>query len=261
MMISYVFILLDSWSVSFLWCLCLFFIHFCWYLFSENIIPGFSKIESKKQRKAWYNRGVSTVHACVMFSITMYYWTYVNPDFQISSAGHQIEARALDIMMGYLYYDILYESLTSRQTDALSHHTLGLISHLSSRLSTSKAAAFYSMLVYIAEGSTPFLNVSWLLHLLTLKNTVLFKLCAFLLIVSFFVCRILLGPFMVQHMIYHREEWGEVGRGALFLGNTAIVSSFAILNFYWFYKLLAVAIGSNNATDKKAAGIVAKKGA
>jgi hypothetical protein len=28
--------------------------------------------------------------------------------------------------MGYLYYDILYEMSTSRQTDSLSHHFLGL---------------------------------------------------------------------------------------------------------------------------------------
>ena len=49
---------------------------------------------------------------------------------------------------------------------------------------------------------------------------------------------------MVYHMLFHREEWGTEGRGALYIGNTTIVSIFAILNFYWFYKLLIVAIGS-----------------
>lgn len=249
--------LLDSLSTSFIWCFSLFFIHFCWYLFSENIIPGFDKIESRKQRKAWYNRGVSTVHASVMFSLAVYYWVYINPRVEISDAGHRIEALSLDIMMGYLYYDILYESLTTRQTDALSHHFLGLVSHLSSRLSRNKAAAFYSMLVYIAEGSTPFLNISWLMHLLSLKKTLLFKTFAVLLIITFFTCRILLGPFMVYHMITHREEWGPDGRGALFIGNTAIVSLFALLNFYWFYKLLAVASASSRATtENKSTGKV-----
>ena len=237
-------ILLDSLSVSFGWCVSCICIHICWGLLSDRIIPGFSQIESKKQQKAWYNRGVSTIHACVMFYITIFYWLNINPKVQISSAGNRIEARALDIMMGYLYYDILYEMLTSRQTDALSHHILGVISHLSSRLSNNRAAAFYSMLVYIAEGSTPFLNISWLLYLLQLKKTIGFKLCAVLLILSFFCCRILLGPFMVYHMLTHREEWGEDGRGILYVGNTAIVSIFAVLNFYWFYKLLLVAIGS-----------------
>lgn len=245
------YIILDSLSVSLLWCLILFFLHFCWYLFSDNIIPGFSKVSVKKQRRAWYNRGVSTIHACVMFSITAYYWLYVNPAMEISAAGHRIEARALDIMMGYLYYDILYEALTSRQTDALSHHVLGLVSHLSSRLSNNNAAAYYSMLVYIAEGSTPFLNISWLLHMLSLKKTLIFKICALSLIVSFFTFRILLGPCMVYHMLIHREEWGESGRGSLFLGNTAIVASFAVLNFFWFYKLLAVALGSANVDKRK----------
>ena len=237
-------ILLDSLTVSFGWCLTCIIIHLGWGFFSGSLIPGFSEIESKKQKKAWYNRGVSTVHACVMFSMTAYYWLYINPTVQISSAGHKIEAFALDIMMGYLYYDILYELMTSRQPDALSHHILGVISHLSSRLSNNKAAAFYSMLVYIAEGSTPFLNISWLLYLLQLKKTNGFKICAAILILSFFCCRILLGPYMVYHMLYHREEWGIDGRGALYIGNTTIVSIFAVLNFYWFYKLLIVAIGS-----------------
>lgn len=242
--------LLDSLGASFLWCFSLFFVHFCWYLFSENIIPGFDKIESRKQRKAWYNRGVSTVHASVMFSLAVYYWVLINPGVEISDAGNRIEARSLDIMMGYLYYDILYESLTTRQTDALSHHLLGLLSHLSSRLSKNNAAAFYSMMVYIAEGSTPFLNISWLLHLLSRKKTVLFKLCAVLLIITFFTCRILLGPFMVYHMIIHREEWGPEGRGGLFIFNTAIVSLFALLNFYWFYKLLSVASASSRVSTE-----------
>lgn len=243
-------ILLDSLAASFAWCLVCLSIHLFWGLLSDRLIPGFSKV-IRKQQKAWYNRGVSTIHACVMFSITVYYWLYINPDIQISSAGNLLEARALDIMMGYLYYDILYEMLTSRQPDALSHHILGVISHLSSRLSNNKAAAFYSMLVYIAEGSTPFLNISWLLYLLQLKKTAAFKLCAILLILSFFCCRILLGPFMVYHMLTNREEWGDDGRGLLYVGNTAIVSIFAILNFYWFYKLLLVALGSPSSSASK----------
>lgn len=248
-------ILYDSLALSFGWCLSCISIHILWSIFSANMIPRFTKIESKKQRKAWYNRGVSTIHASVMFTITLYYWIYINPEVQISKAGNRIEARALDMMMGYLYYDIIYELFTTRQADALSHHILGLISHLSSRLSNNKAAAFYSMLVYIAEGSTPFLNISWLLHLLQLKNTVIFKSFAGILIISFFICRILLGPFMVYHMINHREEWGE-GKGALFLFNTTIVSIFAILNFYWFHKLLAVAL---NLKQKDAPSVLDNK--
>ena len=245
-------ILIDSLTVTFCWCLTCMGIHLSWYAVSSRIIPGFKEIESRKQQKVWYNRGVSTIHACVMFGITAYYWIYVNPSVEISAAGNRIEARALDIMMGYLYYDILYEMCTSRQTDSLSHHVLGIVSHLSSRLSNNKAAAFYSMLVYIAEGSTPFLNISWLLHLLQWKKTMAFKLCAITLIISFFCCRILLGPYMVHHMLTHREEWGKDGRGSLVIGNTPSVSIFAILNFYWFYKLLLVAIGTTSNSKKKA---------
>lgn len=235
-------ILLDSLSVSFVWFLSCIFFHMCWILLSAKVIPGFQKNLRIEEQKAWFNRGVSTIHASVMFTITIYYWLFVNPNFQISDAGNIIETYALDIMMGYLYYDILYELLTSQQTDALSHHILGLVSHLSTRLSNNTAAAYYSMLVYIAEGSTPFLNISWLLHQLQLKNTRIFSIFTSCLVISFFICRILLGPYMVQHMMRHREQWGEEGRYFLFLGNTMIVSIFSILNFIWFYKLVNMAL-------------------
>lgn len=96
------------------------------------------------------------------------------------------------------------------------HHVLGLASHLSSRLSDNEAAHFYSMLVFIAEISTPFLNISWLLHQLKKKN-VYFDVIAGLLIVTFFI-RVLVGPYMVNHMLSHREEWGQEGRGLLYIG-------------------------------------------
>ena len=56
---------------------------------------------------------------------------------------------------------------------------------------------------------------------------------------------------MVYHMLTNRDEWGDDGRGLLYVGNTAIVSIFAILNFYWFYKLLLVAVGSPSSSDDK----------
>lgn len=53
------------------------------------------------------------------------------------------EAFSLDMMMGYLLYDIMIEYLTTRQLDTLGHHGLGLVSHMSCRLSNNAAGAFY----------------------------------------------------------------------------------------------------------------------
>jgi hypothetical protein len=145
------------------------------------------------------------------------------------------------MMMGYLWYDSIFEFSYSKQTDTLVHHVLGLVSHLSSRLSDNGAAKFYSMVIYFAELSTPFLHLSWLMHQLQMKHSLSFKLCVFLLLVSFLVARVALGPSMIAHMLRYRHQWGP-DTLLLFWGNFSIVSAFAVLNFFWFYKLVRLAI-------------------
>lgn len=245
-------ILNESLTTSALWCILCAAMHFFWSFSSPYIITGFAETfkEKRSLRIGWYNRAVSTFHATAMFSLTMYYWIYMNPEVQIS---HQkvtvLETVTVDIMMGYLWYDIIFELLHTRQLDSLGHHVLGLISHLSTRLSGNTGASFTTMLVFIAEGSTPWLNISWLMHQLHMKYTVVFKLTALTLLLAFFLCRTLLGPYMVQHMLFHRAEWGsEGGKGLFFWGNFSIVSSFAVLNFYWFSKLLQVAFGKSSTS-------------
>ena len=240
--------LVDSLTVSFLWFVTCIIIQIFWYIASPLLFPGFATLLKDKRsvRRAWYNRGVSAVHAAVIFCMTSYYWIYVNPTVKISiHEVTRIETLAVDVMMGYLWYDLLFEMLYTRQLDSMGHHILGIISHLSTRLSGNSAASFYSMLVFIAEGSTPFLNSSWLMHQLQLKDTIIFKLTALSLVTSFLVFRIILGPFMVTHMLHHRNEWGNAKDGLMFWGNFFIVFLFAVLNFYWFYKLMLVFLGFN----------------
>jgi hypothetical protein len=179
----------------------------------------------------------------------------MNPGVQISHGQVTAwETFTVDVMMGYLWYDIVFELLQTRQLDTLGHHVLGIVSHLSTRLSGNTGASFTTMLVFIAEGSTVWLNISWLMHQLQLKDTIVFKLIALKLILAFFVCRILLGPYMVRHMLVHRAEWGPEGsQGLFFWGNFCIVSSFAVLNFYWFSKLLQVAFGKSSSPSSAAA--------
>lgn len=100
---------------------------------------------------------------------------------------------------------------------------------------------FCSMLVFIAEGSTPLLNASWLLQKLNMLNTSLFKLCALSLLVSFFVLRILLSPYMLWHMWTYRPTWGP-NTDQLFWFNFLIVALFGVLNYFWFYKLVQVSM-------------------
>lgn len=104
-----------------------------------------------------------------------------------------------------------------------------------------KLIAFYSMMVYIAEGSTPALHMCWLLHKLNMKKSFLFKVFVAWLLLGFFVCRILVSPYMLWHMSQNMDAWGQ-DNDLLFYLNFSIVFLFAVLNFYWFYKLISLAV-------------------
>lgn len=73
-----------------------------------------------------------------------------------------------------------------------------------------------------------------------LKST-MFKFCASGLILSFFVLRVILSPFMLGHMYLFKESWGP-NTDSLYWFNFVIVASFMLLNYFWFYKLVALAL-------------------
>lgn len=156
--------------------------------------------------------------------------------------------------MGYLWYDMIVEISSSAKLDTLSHHILGIASHMSSRLSDNHAAGYYSMLVYLAEISTPFLHTTWLMHYLKYDGIV-FKLCVLVLLVTF-LCRCCVGPYMVGHMLTYPKEWlreereDDTGFNFLYWGNVLIVSMFALLNFAWANQLFRMIFKNLNPSAK-----------
>jgi hypothetical protein len=107
-----------------------------------------------------------------------------------------------------------------------------------------------SMMIYIAELSTPFLNVSWLLNELDIFPT-LFLVITILLGASFFVSRVIMGPYLFFHMIYH---WTikENDNLSLFVYqiNIGIVLFFILMNYYWFYLLANKALSVSKKAKK-----------
>lgn len=233
-------IIIESLTRSIVWCLCCGIIRYLSSKVSKFSVPKFNTLSLANQRD-WYSRSASTVHAIVMISMMLYYWIWINPKQEITEFVTYHQALALDIMNGYLIYDSIVDLFYSNSSfDMLGHHVLGYLSHSSSRYSNNGAAGYYSMLVYIAEASTPFLHVSWLMYQLNLKENLLFTIVSSLLVILFFICRFLLGPYMLYHMIRYKAEWGPHGQGLLFWFNFTIVFVFTVLNIFWFYKLVAI---------------------
>ena len=101
------------------------------------------KTFSNKDKSAFYNRVVSTSHAIVMFTMSTYYWLYLNPKMEIGQYVDDYQARCVLVMMGYLLYDTVYELTASKQIMTLGHHVLGGASHLSVLMSYNGGAGFY----------------------------------------------------------------------------------------------------------------------
>ena len=171
----------------------------------------------------------------VMSSITIYYWTKINPSFLPSPLVLPLQAFANDLMVGYLLYDVIYEVMYAKQSETVLHHFLGLFVHLITRFTKSGISSFYLMGIYIAELSTPFLNLTWLLYQLQLNETFIYRFGEFLLLVSFFFCRVCLGPFLLWHMIDHKELW--VGQEYSLYLSQLVCSLFIVLNVKWFFSL------------------------
>jgi hypothetical protein len=202
-----------------------------------------------------------------------------------------MEKFMIDIMIGYLVYDLIFEmfkgfgeaspvdppqdtrakitassgkasDLTKVKTNRkykgaieqvfiFLHHIAGLSSHISTRLSNNPMCYHYSMLVYLAESSTPTLNITWFLYEMKWDKNIFFSIIAYTTLLSFFVLRVLLSPYLVVHMVYYRADWGD-GTFLLFYGNLLIMIIFAALNFVWFYKLVNLSRKlDNNAKQQK----------
>jgi len=235
----------------------LFWLGFCGFVhvFSSfawvEVVPQMSKVMSLYDRHEWYNRTVALLHAAIMFLRTVTYWYAINPKMSMDQPLDAFGAMTLDIMMGYLWYDLLVEMAKNRkQPTTLIHHVIGYISLWAVRASNSGLGLFYFMLVFIAEGSTPVLHVLWLLKKLKLSDWWVFSALAWLLLFTFFTYRVVLGPYTLWHMVAYRDGWkGDPNRHWLFGLLFGIAVVFVIINFYWFFLLYKMAMA--NAADKK----------
>lgn len=105
----------------------------------------FSEFRSftKQNKLAWCNRTVSIFHSIVMFTRACYYWVRVNPTFEVPIRIGYFEEATMDIMVGYLLYDTVYELALGDGGLIIGHHVAGLISHLLGRSTRSGPSAFY----------------------------------------------------------------------------------------------------------------------
>lgn len=227
-------------------------LHMLWGWATPEVLPQFlSKMTNVRDRRDWYNRGVSIVHAGIMFVRAVVYWSLLNADMELPRKQDELsrfggfDQITLDIMMGYLWYDILIEATKDTLSKTtLLHHIVGYVSLFATRATGSKLGSFYFMLVFCAEGSTPVLHTLWLLHKLDCTQWALYRVLAAVLLLLFFLLRVVLGPYTIHHLVSHRALWAQEGQDGQWLYSLLLAISvvFVSINYYWFYLLVKMAL-------------------
>jgi hypothetical protein len=240
---------------------------------SSLLIPSFSRIQLSQQH-VWGNRCTSFLHSIVMSVLFVVYWSCPIEGMDYSTKTHigDYEYFCMNLMVGYLLYDTCYEFqqslalsfnsvkekkpkfvIDSATLQILAHHLLGLVSHWLIQFFSSGTGSIFLMGIYGAEISTPFLNISWLLLELKLKDSKVFFVNGLTLLATFF-WRNLLGAFILYQFHHLSGDW--VNSASLSDGSTSplydnlvfyllllITLFFAGLNVLWTLKLLKKAFG------------------
>jgi hypothetical protein len=217
-----------------------------------------------KMRLNLSNRFIAFWHAVIMFSRTAYYWMYVNPTYAIGSTMCPFQCTTNDLMVGYLMYDTISEVYVMNNFEPLmlGHHVIGAVSHIACRVMNSGVCAYYHMMVYVAEASTPWLHLSWVLHACDLKHTAVFKATFLLVLVVFTLSRLVWGPFMQYDLYARRGYWymsTDTGGDWLYLPNVLCVLFFNCINYTWGKTLFEVAIKASRGEVMNGDGEEEKK--
>jgi TLC domain len=209
---------------------------------APEAIPGFSQLDPKT-KGGWYNRIAASSHASTQFFVSLYYWL---PAVQ-SNEEDFIVRSSIDIMIAYLIYDTLHEALFTEKSnvETMVHHVLGGLSLVSAWYYDCFEVFRLHMLVFLAECTTPFLHLSWLLIKTSMEGSMLFKLTSYTLVGLFFFFRFIMSPILLYKTI--SLTWNAYENQNPYFGmyafNIFVVGSFTLLQFVWFHRLVMMAIG------------------
>lgn len=194
------------------------------YLINWFFIEGVLKYKCNIRNKLLIQNIISILHSIVLsiYGICKFY----NSNFNDTNGCIHI----IFITLSYLIYDILNIELTKQNTSFIIHHILGisLVYNSISRKYIYPLIAPFSLI----EISSIFLNIGYVLSILNLKNSLIYKINKYLFASLFFIVRIIWMPYLLYKFILYKKindinpaEWCVI-----FLG---------LLNFVWFKYIVA----------------------
>ena len=212
--------------------------------FSEKWIPAYSSVKPKS-RPHWNTMLSSTTHALVntFLPLIVILGTDTN-DYVLYNT--RTGFLSIQIALGYFLGDAIVVVMSKElrsDIGSLLHH-IGSIVGMFLELYYEGVMMFFLCFRLVAEMSTPFVNMRWIFHELSVKKTSKWYLTASIgMSVSFFISRILAAPFFWYKILtVLADKSAQVI--PIYLRVWLVLNSalFDFLNLYWFAKIVKGAV-------------------
>lgn len=199
---------------------------------------------TKIQRIEWNNRGISTVHAIFIATMSLYFvfssdlYSDRHLAGSITFRSSPLSTFALGVSVGYFLSDLgmicwLYPALGG--VEYVVHHSLSAIA-VAYAMFTGEGQ-LYTFMVLISEVTTPEINMRWFLDTAGLKRSNAYLINGVVIFFAWLVARILLFVYMFYHVYLHYDQVIQMHTIG-FLLVFAVPSALATMNLMWFGKIV-----------------------
>lgn len=198
---------------------------------------------TKTQRTEWNNRGMSTVHAIFITTMSLYFvfWSDLFSDRlagPVTFRHSPLSNFFLGVSVGYFLSDLgmifwLYPSLGGMEY--VIHHSLSGIAVAYSM--ASGEGQLYTYMVLISEITTPEINMRWFLDTSGMKKSAAYLINGVVIFIAWLVARVLLFVYLFYHVYLHYHQVIEMhicGYLLVFV----VPAALALMNLMWFGKII-----------------------
>lgn len=219
------------------------------YILCEHISPAWTPVLlngyknlNAEQTKEWHSRVNSNVHALItgLGSFYLLFDQCINKDPDLCDSP--LLRTLVAILIGYSIIDIwliLWRSIGD--LSFVYHHVAAMYSY--AYVVMIGILPWYGNLRLLAELSTPFVNQRWFLDVLGYGRTsTAYVINGLLMVVVFFLCRVMLIPFYWYYVIsaLRTPAWKYLTYMPYIMMTCCFVLD--VLNLYWFKKMMFGAV-------------------
>ncbi|XP_047249656.1 TLC domain-containing protein 4-B [Capsicum annuum] len=199
---------------------------------------------SKSQQVEWNNRSISTVHAILVTTMSLYlaFWSDLLSDNQLSGLvimrSSTVSTFVLGVSMGYFFTDltmILWFCPSLGGLEYLVHHLLSMVA-VTYAMFTGEGQ-LYVFMVLVSEATTPGINLRWYLDVAGMKKSKAYLVNGFLMVFAWLVARILLFIYLFYHVYINYDQVKHLPSFAIFL-SSVVSLVLTMMNLVWFWKIV-----------------------